>query len=83
MAQCEIVCQLAEIGLTLPLPTPVSVAIAIQGKGHRGDLDNLAGSCLDALVSAGVLVDDRLSCVSRLLVEHRRDGDRGCWIEVG
>lgn len=65
---------------SLPIPY-AELRITLQGK-HRGDLDNLAGSCLDALVSAGVLLDDRLSCVPRLIVEHEPKGSCGCWVEV-
>jgi Holliday junction resolvase RusA-like endonuclease len=79
-AEGEIICQV--YGVSLPLPNPVAVRVVLQGKGHRGDLDNLAGSCLDALVSAGVLEDDRLSCVSRLVVEHQPEGEKGCWVEI-
>ena len=57
------------------------VQIKLQGK-HRGDLDNISGSCLDSLVSAGILADDRISCVPRLVVEHQLKGDHGVWIEV-
>jgi len=58
-----------------------SVEIQLVGK-HRGDLDNAAGSVLDVLVEAGVLVDDRLSCVSRLVVEHLVSTKCGVWVEV-
>ena len=57
------------------------VSIHLVGR-HRGDADNLAGSCLDALVSTGVLLDDRLSCVSRLVISHEPKGVRGVWVEV-
>jgi Holliday junction resolvase RusA-like endonuclease len=45
------------------------VSIAIGGK-QRGDLDNIAGAILDALVQSGILLDDRISVVSKLTVEH-------------
>jgi Holliday junction resolvase RusA-like endonuclease len=58
------------------LPWPQAhVSIAIGGK-QRGDLDNIAGAILDALVQAGVLADDRLACVPRLTVEHHPTGPR-------
>ncbi len=57
------------------------VQITLKGK-HRGDGDNLAGSCLDALVAAGVLLDDRISCVPRLVIEHQPEGERGALVEV-
>ena len=40
--------------------TRAEVAILIGGK-QTGDLDNIAGAILDALVQAGVLLDDRIS----------------------
>lgn len=48
-----------------------SVDIVILGS-VRGDLDNLAGAVLDALVQAGILQDDRLSCVPKLSIEHQK-----------
>lgn len=65
---------------SLPIPY-AEVRITLQGK-HRSDLDNLAGSCLDALVSSGVLVDARLSCVPRLLISHSPKGKSGGRMEV-
>ncbi|WP_373546358.1 RusA family crossover junction endodeoxyribonuclease [Chamaesiphon sp.] len=53
-------------------PEPIArakVSIAIGGK-QRGDLDNIAGAILDALVQSGILLDDRLSVVSKLSIEH-------------
>ncbi len=81
MAELEIMSALlSNIRAMLPIKK-AAVKIELHGS-HRGDADNLAGSCLDALVSAGVLLDDRLSCVPRLVVEHNPMGDRGVWIEV-
>lgn len=65
----------------LPFTKPVEVEILIQGK-HRGDLDNIAGACLDSLVSAEIISDDRLSCVSRLTIEHLVAVDKGFWIKI-
>ena len=45
------------------------VSIGIGGK-QRGDLDNIAGAILDALVQSHILLDDRISVVSKLTVEH-------------
>ena len=52
----------------------VTATIHLHGS-HRGDLDNLAGAILDALVQAGVVVDDRLSCLPSLSIDHV-PGDR-------
>jgi Holliday junction resolvase RusA-like endonuclease len=57
------------------------IEIEIGGK-QRGDLDNIAGSVLDALVQAGVLVDDRLSVVSKLTIEHFPDRKFGASIKI-
>lgn len=57
------------------------VEIALRG-AHRGDLDNLAGSILDALVQSSVLLDDRLTVVPWLCV-CAKPGDKGAdiWLE--
>jgi len=81
MAEGEIIFQVLDRS-SLPLAYPVGVKIILQGKGHRGDLDNSCGAILDALVGAGILVDDRLSCVSRLVAEHHPKGSIGCWVEI-
>ena len=54
---------------------------------HRtnSDIDNLAGACLDALTlnGAGVLIDDRLSCLPQLNVEFDPDAkETGVYIEI-
>lgn len=45
------------------------IAIQLHGS-HRGDADNIFGSLADALVQSGVIVDDRLSVVSSIKLEH-------------
>lgn len=57
------------------------ISIVIGGK-QRGDCDNIAGSCLDALVQAGVLIDDRLSVVWRLSIEHQPKQPLGAVISI-
>ena len=64
-----------------PLVYPVAVKVLLQGK-HRGDLDNLSGAILDALVKVGILEDDRLSCVASLEARHESKGETGCHIEI-
>ncbi len=45
------------------------VSIRFKGNHNRNaDLDNLSGAILDALVDAGILIDDRLSVVQELHV---------------
>lgn len=81
MAEAEIMTSMSlDDRAILPI-SKAEVRIILQGK-HRGDPDNLAGSCLDALVASGTLADDRLSCVPRLLVEHSPAGQTGVSIEV-
>ena len=57
-------------GTTEPM-TRAEVLIELHGS-HNGDLDNLSGSLLDALVQAEILSDDRISVVSKLTVTHRQ-----------
>jgi Holliday junction resolvase RusA-like endonuclease len=60
--------QVVALGLAEPL-SGVGIEIMLLGKhGRRGDLDNIAGSILDALVQSGVLKDDSLSVVSSLAI---------------
>ena len=80
-AECEILATLSSSErASLPI-TKAEVRITLQGK-HRGDIDNLAGACLDTLVSSGVLLDDRLTCVPRLVIEHKLSGSSGCLVEL-
>lgn len=58
------------------------ISIAIGGGGQRGDLDNIAGACLDALVQAGILVDDRISVVNKLSIEYFRELPPGASIAI-
>ncbi len=57
------------------------VSISVGGK-QRGDLDNIAGAILDALVQSGILLDDRISVVSKLTVEHLPKMPPGANIEL-
>jgi len=61
-AYLEILSQLPEFSIIdLPIKK-AEVEIKLVGK-HRGDGDNILGSYLDVLVEAGIIQDDRLSCV--------------------
>jgi Holliday junction resolvase RusA-like endonuclease len=65
-------------------PHPIDkaeISISIGGK-QRGDLDNIAGAILDALVQAGILLDDRLSVVSKLSIEYFPRQPPGANIEL-
>jgi len=65
----------------LPPISKCQIEIEIGGK-QRGDCDNIAGSILDALVQANILVDDRLSVVSKLTIEHFPDREFGAAILI-
>lgn len=80
-AYLEIINQLAEYN-TIEIPIQkAAVEIQLVGK-HVGDLDNLGGSVLDILTETKVIIDDRVSCVSRLVIEYKPSGERGVWVEV-
>lgn len=70
----------AELSAVLPIERAI-VTITLLGS-HRGDADNLAGAILDALVSAGVLVDDRLSCIPCLTIAHNPSSETKAVIVV-
>jgi len=50
--------------------TDCSIRIVFYGK-HRGDLDNLAGSVLDALTQSKIIRDDSLKHVKHLEIIHQ------------
>lgn len=87
LAEVEIYRQISELNLETKLPIQkAAISISFCGK-HRtnSDLDNLAGACLDALTlnGAGVLQDDRLSCIPKLTVEYIPNSkETGVWIKI-
>ncbi|MGB3511973.1 MAG: RusA family crossover junction endodeoxyribonuclease [Microcoleaceae cyanobacterium] len=87
LAEVEIYRQVSEFNLEANFPIQkAAISISFCGK-HRtnSDLDNLAGACLDALTlnGAGVLQDDRLSCIPKLTVEYIPDTkETGVWIKI-
>ena len=72
-AYLEIISQLQENGKSELLITKAEVEMQFIGS-HRGDLDNLAGSLLDILCETKIIKDDRVSCISRLVIEHEPGG---------
>ena len=86
-AEVEIYRQVSKLNLEVSLPIQrAAISISFCGK-HRtnSDLDNLAGACLDALTlnGAGVLQDDRLSCIPKLNIEYIPHIKKiGVWIEI-
>ncbi len=81
IAYLEIIRQIEERKIkALPISR---LAVEMQFVGaHRGDLDNLAGAVLDILTEAQIVADDRVSCISRLVIEHKPVGTCGVWVEV-
>lgn len=66
-----------------PLEPIAKAEISIDLFGsHRGDLDNLAGSVLDALVQSGILVDDRIGVVGKLTIAHYPSKIASCSIAI-
>jgi Holliday junction resolvase RusA-like endonuclease len=52
-----------------PMAALSEVSIALTGKhSRRGDLDNIAGAILDALVQARILANDNLTVVPKLSI---------------
>ncbi|MDY7024120.1 MAG: RusA family crossover junction endodeoxyribonuclease [Cyanobacteriota bacterium] len=86
-AEIELYRQMSEMRSTYKFPLQ-KAAIALRFLGnHRtnSDLDNMAGACLDALTlnGAGVLMDDRISCLPKLSVEYVSGANEtGVWIEI-
>jgi len=86
-AEVEIYRQISEQNITHKFPLrKAAIVIRLLGN-HRtnSDIDNLAGACLDALTlnGAGVLIDDRLSCLPQLTVEFDPDAKKtGVSIEI-
>ena len=80
-AYLEIISQLEDNGINELLITKASVEMQFLGS-HRGDLDNLAGSLLDILCETKIIKDDRVSCISRLVIEHEPGGVCGVWVKV-
>jgi Holliday junction resolvase RusA-like endonuclease len=73
-AEVEIYRQLCDLNLAIELPIPrANISLIFMGNHRKNaDLDNLAGACLDALTlnGAGVILDDRVTCVPKLTVEY-------------
>lgn len=86
-AEVELYRQICDRNLTEKFPLKrAAVTIRLFGN-HRtnSDIDNLAGACLDALTlnGAGILLDDRLSCLPQLKVEYIANTPKtGVWIEI-
>lgn len=62
---------------------PVTLTIKPHFKDKRSDLDNyrLKG-LIDGLVSAGVIKNDNLNCIDKIIVTPVIDGARGVEVEI-
>jgi Holliday junction resolvase RusA-like endonuclease len=50
---------------------PIAIDVIVYyGTKHRHDLDNALGSIMDVLVDAEVIVDDDVSHISQITVQH-------------
>lgn len=86
-AEVEIYRQISEQNITHKFPLRKAAVVIKLFGNHRtnSDIDNLAGACLDALTlnGAGLLIDDRLSCLPQLTVEFDPDAKKtGVSIEI-
>ena len=80
-AYLEIISQLEDNVKSKLLIKKAAVEMQFLGS-HRGDLDNLAGAVLDILCETKIVVDDRVSCISRLVIEHEPRSVCGVWVKV-
>lgn len=64
-----------------PIDYPVSIEVEIYG-AVRGDVDNIAGAILDAMVQSNVLIDDRISIVPQLKITHFRHTEKSVIVIV-
>ena len=80
-AYLEIISQLEDNVKSKLLIKKAAVEMQFLGS-HRGDLDNLAGAVLDILCETKIVVDDRVSCISRLVIEHEPGSVCGVWVKV-
>lgn len=76
----DILSQVSSVRVALPI-AKASICVQVQGR-HRGDADNVAGALLDTLVEAGILRDDRLTCVPELYVFHEPNLPSGAMIGI-
>jgi Holliday junction resolvase RusA-like endonuclease len=62
---------------------PVTLTIKPYFKDKRRDLDNyrLKG-LIDGLVTAGVIRNDNLHCINKIIIEPIFEDRRGVWVEI-
>jgi Holliday junction resolvase RusA-like endonuclease len=69
----------------MAISSPVSINIYLLGKHSRaGDLDNVSGSILDALVQANILAKDNMMVVQSLTIclEYNKKAEPRCKIVI-
>lgn len=75
--------RLATIGKRYTGTYPVQLTIKPHFKDHRQDLDNTRiKGLLDGLVASGVLKNDNLTCIQRIVYEPIFDDKKGIEIEI-
>lgn len=55
------------------LVPPLSLKITLINPQKQGDINNIAGSIMDALVKAGIIKNDNLTNIDYLLIEAKKD----------
>ena len=62
---------------------PIQIIVKPHFKDHRRDLDNVRiKGLLDGLVSAGVIKNDNLTCIQRIVYEPVFDNKTGIEMEI-
>lgn len=62
---------------------PVTLTVRPHFKNKRRDLDNFRlKGLIDGLVTAGVIKNDNLNCINKIIVEAVLDDKRGVEIEI-
>ena len=62
---------------------PVTLTVRPHYKNKRKDLDNFRlKGLIDGLVSAGVIVNDNLNCINKIIIEPIYSDEKGVEIEI-
>ena len=77
-AETEILSYLKGLRIKTSMPIQrAEIDVQLVGKHNmNGDADNILGSYLDALVAAGMLKNDNLTCVPKVSLEHINPNDK-------
>lgn len=75
--------RLATIGKKYKGNYPIEIIVRPHFKDHRQDLDNTRiKGLLDGLVSSGVIKNDNLNCIQKIVYEPIFDKRKGIEIEI-